>query len=159
MHLLLRVTRGRVSYHRDLVAKLSGKAHSCLHARVCYEPDDDELVDAVLFELQVQIRVGKAAGTPMLERQNVTRLRFEVTADLATSGAVFEGLIQPARLLDRRDVLPRLVVAWTVSTMQRIENSKLRPPRSIQDLQHMRHTTILLLKQSSSDPILCLPRK
>ena len=98
MHFLIRVIRGRVFYHRDLVAKLSGKANSCLHARVCYEPDDDELVDAVLFELQVQIRVGKAAGTPMLERQNVTRLRFEVTADLATSGAVFEGLIQPARL-------------------------------------------------------------
>jgi len=30
------------------------------------QPDDDELMDAVLLELQVQIGVGKAAGAPML---------------------------------------------------------------------------------------------
>jgi hypothetical protein len=40
VHLLIRVTRGRVFYHRDFVAKLSGIANNCLHARVCYEPDD-----------------------------------------------------------------------------------------------------------------------
>src|SRR5207253_7439744 len=42
-----------VLYHGDLVAQLGGKANRCLHARVCYEPDDDELVDAMLFELQI----------------------------------------------------------------------------------------------------------
>jgi len=47
---------------------------------VCYEPDDDELVDAMLFELQIQIGVGKAAGTPMLEGHDITRLRSEFTA-------------------------------------------------------------------------------
>ena len=32
-----------------------------------YESDDDELMNAMLFELQIQIGIGKAAGTPMLE--------------------------------------------------------------------------------------------
>jgi len=64
VHFLIRVIRGRVFYHRDLVAKLGGKANSCLHARVCYEPDDDELVDAMRFEQQIQIGVGKASGHP-----------------------------------------------------------------------------------------------
>jgi hypothetical protein len=77
MHLLIRVIRRRVLYHRDLVAKLSGEANSCLHARVCYEPDDDELMDAVLLELQIQIGVGKATGTPMLEGHDVARLWCE----------------------------------------------------------------------------------
>ena len=51
VHLLIRVVRGRVFDHRDLVTKLRGKAHRRFDARVGDEPDDDELVDAVLFEL------------------------------------------------------------------------------------------------------------
>ena len=53
VHLLFRVTRGRVLYHRDLVTKLGGKANSRFHAGVCDETDDDELMDAVLLELQI----------------------------------------------------------------------------------------------------------
>jgi len=44
VHLFIRVTRGRVSDHRDLVAQLSRKADGGLHARVGQEADDDELV-------------------------------------------------------------------------------------------------------------------
>ena len=36
--------------------------------------DDDQLVNAVLFELQIQIGVGKATGTPMLRRDNLACL-------------------------------------------------------------------------------------
>src|SRR5262252_10497569 len=97
---------------------------------------------AVLFELHIQICIGKATGTPMLQGHDIAWLRGEFAADLATPRAVFEGLSQPSCLLNRRNVLPGLVVAWTVSMMQRIENAKLRLPRSIQDLQHMRNTII-----------------
>jgi len=38
---------------------------------MCYESDDDEPMDAVLFELQIQIGAGKATGTPMLRRDNI----------------------------------------------------------------------------------------
>jgi len=41
----------RVFYHRDLVAKLSGKANGGFDAGICYESDDDELVNAMLFKL------------------------------------------------------------------------------------------------------------
>ena len=74
MHFLIRVIRGRVFYHRDLVATLSGKANNCLHARVRYEPDDDELVDAVLFKLQIQIDISNATGTSMLLGHDITGL-------------------------------------------------------------------------------------
>jgi hypothetical protein len=66
MHLLIRVIRRRVLYHRDLVAELGGKANGRFDAGMGYEPDEDELMDAVLLELQIQIGVGEAAGTPML---------------------------------------------------------------------------------------------
>ncbi len=66
VHLAIRVIRGRVFYHRDLLAKLSSKANGCLHTRVCYEPDDDELMNAMLFEQQIKVGIGKTTGTPML---------------------------------------------------------------------------------------------
>ena len=46
---------------------------------------DDELMDAVLLELQIQICVGKATGTPMLCGDNLAWLGRELGAD-TTSG-------------------------------------------------------------------------
>src|SRR5215470_16611687 len=96
----------------------------------------------MLFELQIQIGVGKATGTPMLKGHDIAWLRLEFAADLAAPRPVFEGLMRPGCLLDRRDVLPGLVVAGTVSTMQRIEDAPPRLPCRLQDLHHMRHTAI-----------------
>src|SRR5262249_969031 len=59
-----------------------------------------------------------------------------------TPCAVFEGLVHPRCLLNGRNVLPGLIVAWTVSMMQCIEDPKLRLSRSIEDLHHMRNTLI-----------------
>ena len=41
---------------------------------MCDEPNDDELMNAVLFKLQIQIGVGKATGTPMLRGDNLPGL-------------------------------------------------------------------------------------
>src|SRR4029077_4738541 len=111
----------RVLHHGDLIAKLSGKANSCLHACVCDEPDDNDLMDAVVLELQVKVGVGEATGAPMLSRNNLARLRYELGTDLATPCAISEGLVLPRRLLNGRNVFPSFVGARTVSMMQRIE--------------------------------------
>ena len=50
LHVPIRVVHGRVSYSRDLVAKLGGIANGRVTAGMCDESDDDELVDAVLLE-------------------------------------------------------------------------------------------------------------
>src|SRR5207245_1753621 len=102
----------------------------------------DELMHAMLLELHIQIGVRKAAGTPMLKSHDVTRLRGEFAADLAAPRPVFEDLMRPGCLLDRRDVPPTLVVAGAIATMQRIEDAQPRLPRRMQDLHHMRHTAI-----------------
>jgi len=78
----------------------------------------------------------------MFKGHNVARPRCEFAADLAAPRPVFEGLSRPCRLVNWRNVLPALVVAWTVSTMQRVENAKRRLSRSIEDLHHMRNTLI-----------------
>src|SRR5208337_2070947 len=72
---------------------------------------------------------------PMLEGHDIASLRLELAADLA-------------------NVLLGLIIAWMVSTMQRVENAKLRLPRSIQDLQHMKNTVIRFCDAPNSVPYL-----
>ena len=69
------------------------------------------LMDAVFFELQIQIGVGEAAGAPMLLDDNFAWLRRELGPKLTTPRAVLECFSRPRRLLNGRNVLPGLVVA------------------------------------------------
>src|SRR5262245_9231392 len=78
----------------------------------------------------------------MLRSDDFASLRLELGTDLATPGAVFEDLMRPSCFLDGRDVLPGLVVAWTVTTMQRIKDAHFRFPCRIQHIQHVRNTAI-----------------
>src|SRR5215472_1751265 len=72
-----------------------------------------------------------------------SRLAWARTRDGSpTPRAVFEALSRPRRLLNRRNVLPSLVVARAVSMMQRVEDAKPRLTRGIEDPQHVRHAVI-----------------
>src|SRR6266446_310518 len=90
----------------------------------------------------------------MLRGDNLAWLRLELGTDLATPRAVFEALVLPRCLLNGRNVLPRLVVARTVSMMHYIEDPKLRFPRGIQDLQHMRNAVIRFCNSPNAAPYL-----
>jgi hypothetical protein len=114
VHLDVRIVCCRVSYHRDFVAKLKRKTNRCFHTRVCDQPYDDELMVAMLLELQIQIRICKATGTPMLEDHSFTGLRVELVTDHTSPRAVSERLARPRSLLNGRNVLPRFVVPGTV---------------------------------------------
>ena len=59
----------------------------------------------------------------------------ELGTDFATPRAVFEALVFPRRLLNRRNILPGFVVARTVPMMHGIEEAELRLPCGIQDLR------------------------
>src|SRR5215510_9497203 len=88
----------------------------------------------------------------MLSGDNLTWLRLEFGTDLATPGAVFEGFSPPSCPLDRRNILPSLVVARSISMMQCIEDPKLRLPRGVEDLQHIRNAAIRLRDSPNAVP-------
>ena len=71
VHHLIRIICRSVSRHCDPIAKLSCVANGCFDAGMRYQPDHDELMNAMLFELQIQVRVGEAAGVPMFLRYNL----------------------------------------------------------------------------------------
>jgi hypothetical protein len=80
VHVLIGVACGRVFHHRDLIAELGVIANGGLHTGVRDQSHDDEFVNAVFLELQIQIRVGETAGTPMLGGHDIARVRFETGA-------------------------------------------------------------------------------
>src|SRR5262249_49198213 len=116
------------------------------------ESDDDELMDAVLLELQVQVGVGEAAGTPVFLCDNLTWLRHEFGTELATPRAVFEALVLPGGSLNRRNVGPRFVVACTISMMHGIEDAQLCRARRIQDLQHVGNAVVCFSDRFDARP-------
>src|SRR5499427_5225791 len=121
VHHLVRVIRRRVLHHGNVITELGGIAHSRFDAGMRNESDDDELMDAVLLELQVQVGVGEATGTPVFLGDNLTWRRREFGTELTTPCAVFEALVLPGGSLNRRNVGPRFVVACTISMMHGIE--------------------------------------
>src|SRR5262245_47376377 len=80
----------------------------------------------------------------MLSGDNLTRLGLEFGTDLAAPSAVFEGFSSPRCPLDRRNILPSLVIARSISMMHCVEDAKLRFPRGVEDLQHIRNAAIRL---------------
>src|SRR5262245_41745233 len=101
IHLLFRVTRSRILHYGYFVAELGRETYGCLDTRVCYQPDDDELIDTVFLKLQIQIGIGEATGTPVLLGHNVARLRCKFVADLPTPGPIFKSPVLPRCLLNR----------------------------------------------------------
>src|SRR5262245_53680271 len=97
------------------------------------QADDDQLMDAVLLELQIQVGTGETAGAPMFLRDDLARCRHEFGVELAAPGAVFEGLALPRSPLDGCQVFPRLVIARTVAMMHGIEDPKLRLACDVQN--------------------------
>ena len=81
-------------------------------------------MDAMLLEQQIQIGVGEAAGAPVLLHDDLARLRREFAPELAAPRSILEGLSRSGRLLNRRDILPALVVAGAISAVQHIEDTK-----------------------------------
>src|SRR5262249_11281993 len=114
--------------------------------------DDDELMDAVLLELQVQVGVGEATGTPVFLCDNLTRRRHEFGTELATPCAVFEALVLPRVSVNRRNVGPRFVVACTISMMHDIDDAELPWASGSQDLQHVGNAVVCFSDSFDAGP-------
>src|SRR5215469_2180998 len=78
----------------------------------------------------------------MLLSDDVARLRGEFGTELSPPRSILKCLSRPGCFLNRRDVLPGLVVARTVTMMHRIENAQPNLSRSDQQLQHIRYAAI-----------------
>ena len=78
----------------------------------------------------------------MLLGDDLTWPGRELITEFAAPRAVFKSLPCPRGLLDRRNVLPGLIVARTIAMMDGVEDAKLRLARGVEDLQHVRNAVV-----------------
>jgi len=62
---------GRVFYQRYVIAELHPETSRGLNAGVGQQPNADDPLDAILFELMVEVSIRKSARAPMLRDKNV----------------------------------------------------------------------------------------
>ena len=101
----------------------------------------------------IQIGVGKATGAPVFADHYVAWEGLEFCADLTAPGAVLEVLVPPGFFLDRRDVLPGLVVARTVSMMKSVEDAQPGLARGVEDFLHVGEAVV-----GYCDPFHAIPK-
>src|SRR5262249_59138779 len=113
---------------------------------------DDDSLNAMPLEQEVEVGIRKTARTPMLGRNDIAWLRLELAPNLAAPRPVLEGLRAPRRFLHRRDELPRLVIAGTISPMQGIEDTQSGLTSRLQDLEHVLNTLVALRHRADARP-------
>src|SRR5215510_2056462 len=120
-HFVPAVAANGIVHQRDFVPQLRRIANGRVDAGVHAQADHDQLMNAVLLELQIEVGVGKAAGAPVLLSDDFSRSRRELIAKGPAPGAVGEYLRAGARLLDRGPKFPGLVVAGAPAMVWREE--------------------------------------
>src|SRR5262245_2358265 len=109
-------------------------------------------MNAVLLDLQIEVSVGKAAGAPVLLRNDFSRSRCELVAKGPAPGAVGVDLRARAGLLDRGPKFPCLVVARAPAMVRREEDPGAGVTSRLQDPDHVRYKPIRFHDLANSGP-------
>src|SRR5271156_5540103 len=92
VHRLMAEGGGGVPDQRDVISELHAEAAGRFDARVGDHADQDDMTNAVLLELHVEIGVGKAARSPMLVDNDIARPGLEVVMERSTPTVFGEDL-------------------------------------------------------------------
>jgi hypothetical protein len=86
---------GGIFDQRDVIAEFHPETSGGLDASVGHHAHQDDLPDAVLLELEVEVRVGEAALSPMLVNDDITFLGTEFRVEFPAPSAAFENTLYP----------------------------------------------------------------
>src|SRR5262245_34252752 len=122
--------RRGITNQRDVIAELHRETGRRIDACVGEEPDDDDMTDAVLLQLHVEVGIGEAALPPVLPDDNITVARREIGMELASLRSLRERVAFHDAPLGGIDVLPALVVALFPLAMWDDEDTNAGRPGS-----------------------------
>ena len=88
MHELVAERGGRVTDQGHVITQLHGEAAGGLNAGVGEQTDGNDMRDAMLLEMKIEIRIGEAALGPVLFDDEVASLRHEVGMPLTAPASL-----------------------------------------------------------------------
>ena len=120
---------GRILDESDMVAELHAEASGGFDAGIRHEADEDDLLDPPLCELGVEVGIGEATLSPVLEHDDNAKAGAEFGMELSgpASGGEAAALVRPN--LGRVHVLPPKIVAVSPSPMGHTITTCIRAAR------------------------------
>jgi hypothetical protein len=141
-----------------MIAELHREAAGRLDAGIGQQADHDAVLDAVLFELLVEIGVGEAALRPMFFDDYIFLLWCEIRMPFAAPCSFRKRLPLPGRNLIRIGMFPLLVVAGFSAMMRHDEELHFRGSRCRDDLAQMIEQMLFFGDLLDHRPKLCRRR-
>src|ERR1700720_572765 len=105
-----------------MVSKLHRIATGRLDTGVGQQADNDDVTDAVLFQLLIEVRIREPALTPVLLDDYVAILRGKIRIPLPAPFAAREIMALHDPKLSWAGMAPGFIVAWLPATMGHDEN-------------------------------------
>src|SRR6202051_1555531 len=122
MHHFLGVGRCRVSNQRDMVPKLLRVASGGLGTGVGEQPNENDVTDAMLLQLQIKVRISEPARAPVLFDNYVAVPRGEIRMPIPAPFAARKTMAVHDGTLSRAGMTPGLIVARLPPTMGHDKN-------------------------------------
>src|SRR4051812_5498217 len=133
MHHFFGESRCRVTNQRDMVPKLHRIATGRLDAGVGQQPDNDDVTDAVLLQLLIEIRVREPALSPVLRDDDIAVLRGKIRMPLSAPFASRETMAAHDSNLGRVGMTPGFIVSWLPAAKGHDENLHAGMARRVTD--------------------------
>src|ERR1700722_1295007 len=133
MHHLPRERGGRVPNQRDMVSKFLRVTRCRLGTGIGEQPHENDVADAVLFQLQIEIGVREPARGPMLFDDDVAVLWGEIRVPVSAPFASRKTMPFHDGKLSRAWMAPGLIVARPPPTVRHDEHPDTSPSHCAAD--------------------------
>ena len=121
-----------------MIAELRAAAGGRLDAGVRHHSRHDDLFDAALLQLEVEVGIGKSVLAPMLLDHNVARLRYEFGMPFAAPHAFPEDGFVIGRSLPRAGMTPSVIIALAPPHVGNVEHHDTGAARRLDEHAQMR---------------------
>src|SRR5271170_3872788 len=106
LHLFPLIAGGRLLYEGDVISELNSETHGRVDTGIGTKTNHNQLVHSKPLELEIQVGVREAAGTPVFLRHYFTRKRSKFVAKGASPRTGSEEMTVVTPRLNRCNVLP-----------------------------------------------------
>src|SRR5271165_3818696 len=111
-----------VPHQGYVVAEFGPRASGRLDTGVRRRADHDDLLDAALLELQIEVGAGKPVLAPMLFDHDIARLGREVRMPVAAPGALRKDGPSVGQDLPRAGITPSIIITLAPAPVRDVEN-------------------------------------
>src|SRR5438270_8262209 len=123
----------RIAHQRYVIAELCAAAAGSFDASVRHHSRRDDLFEAALLELEVEIGIGKSVLTPVLLDHDVARLGHKFGMPSAAPHALPKDGFAISQGLARARMTPSVIIALAPPPVRHIEHNDTRAARCLDE--------------------------